>query len=106
VIQCRIGEDAAVWQCFLELSNAPLHESSGVVGLLGEQALLIAGNYREQGDSGNPKLVDFSRAFQEQIKTQALHSRHRWNGFPLLLALQHKHRIDEVCRAERVLSYQ
>ena len=104
-VERDVGDDAQVGQCLLECGHHTRHQAVRVVGLARVERLERRVDNREQRKCGDAEVARLLGGLEQQIERLALDPRHRGHRFFAPGAVEHKHRQDEVGRAQRRLAH-
>ena len=105
-VERHVGDDPEFGKACLQGTHGALGETFRIEGLAGVQGLAVPGGDREQGDGRHPEAQELLGLAQEPVDGEALHPRHRLDGLPSPLALEHEIGCDQVVGGDPCLAHQ
>ena len=105
-VQSDVCHHAQLRHRVFQRPDGALHQAVGAERLLGQQALALGPDDREQCHGGNAQLLQFPRLLHQPVDAEALDARHGRDGFASVVALQYEHRENEVGWSETRLAHQ
>ena len=105
-VQRHVGHEAQLGEAGFELAHHGGHQALGVEGLLAVGRFERRVDHGEQRHSRDAQGKALLGHWQKQVEAEALNARHGGYRLAPPTAGQHKHRVDEVVRAEGVFTHQ
>ncbi|MDT4858233.1 hypothetical protein FQZ97_926910 [compost metagenome] len=105
-VERHVGHHAQLRELLLQLAHHPRHQAVRVHGFFAIGRLERLVDHREQRHHRNAQFHAVFGHGQQQVQAQALHAGHGTHGLAPMGPIQHKHRVDQVGRAEPVLAHQ
>ena len=105
-VECHIGHHAQFRKMLLQTFDHARHQTFGVGGFTTVRRFQRRVNHWKQGHHRNAQLDAFFGDRQQQIEAEPFNAGHRGHRFTLFLAIQHKHRVNQVIHAQGVFAHQ